>query len=120
MSVPGKAAAVPAMSLKSATMWAAIGQYAGFVLQFAASVVIARFFLDPAEVGVFSVAFSAAALVHGLQDFGLNRFIVGAKRIDDRLLRVTFTVSVAVALFITGTILLLARPLADFLSLIHI
>lgn len=107
------AGATPTMSLKSATMWAAIGQYVGFVLQFAASVVIARFFLDPAEVGVFSVAFSAAALVHGLQDFGLNRFIVGAKVIDDRLLRVAFTVSVAVALFITGAILLLSRPLAD-------
>lgn len=102
------------MSVKSATMWAAIGQYLGFALQFAASVIVARFFLDPAEVGVFSVAFSAAALVHGLQDFGLNRFIVGAKVMDDRLLRVTFTVSVAVAIVITATILLLAQPLATF------
>jgi O-antigen/teichoic acid export membrane protein len=102
------------MSVRSATFWAATSQYIGFALQFASSVIIARYFLDPAEIGVFSVAFSAAAIVHGLQDFGLNRFIIGAKEVDDRLIRLTFSVSVAVALFITGTILLLARPVADF------
>lgn len=111
---PSEGKATSQMSVRSATMWAAIGQYSSFALQFAASVIVARFFLDPAEVGVFSVAFSAAALVHGLQDFGLNRFIVGAKVMDDRLLRVSFLVSVAVAIFITGTILLIAQPLADF------
>ncbi|ANU07197.1 lipopolysaccharide biosynthesis protein [Paraurantiacibacter namhicola] len=103
-----------AMSLKRATAWAALAQYSGFALQFIASVIIARYFLDPAEVGIFSVAFSAAALVHGLQDFGLNRFIVGAKELSDDTVRVTFTVSIAVAAFIVTVILLLAQPMADF------
>ena len=68
---------MPKISLRSATLWAAVAQYSGFALQFVASVIIARYFLGPAEIGVFSVAFSAAALVHGLQDFGLTRFLVG-------------------------------------------
>ena len=106
--------ALPRMSLKSATVWAAISQYGGFALQFAASVIVARYFLDPAEVGVFSVAFSAAALVHGLQDFGLARLVIGAREFGDAMIRVTFTVSVAVAAFIVVAILLLARPIAAF------
>lgn len=106
--------AIPKVSLRSATLWAAVAQYSGFVLQFVASVIIARYFLGPAEIGVFSVAFSAAALVHGLQDFGLTRFLVGAKELDRQTLRVAFTVSIAVALFIVATVMLLARPIADF------
>jgi len=102
------------MSVRSAAFWAAISQYVGFGLQFIASVIIARFFLAPDEVGLFTVAFSAAAIIHGLQDFGLNRFIVGAKEMNDGVIRRTFSVSTAVSLFITGAILLLAGPVADF------
>lgn len=102
------------MSVRSAAFWAALSQYIGFALQFISSVIIARYFLDPAEVGVFSVAFSAAAIVHGLQDFGLNRYVVGAREMGDREIRLTFSVSIAVAIFITGTILLIANPIASF------
>lgn len=106
--------AVAKMSLRSATLWAALAQYAGFAVQFIVSVVIARYFLGPQEIGVFSVAFSAAAIVHGLQDFGLNRFIVGAKELGRPTLRVAFTLSIAVAVGIVGIISLLARPVANF------
>lgn len=105
---------VPQVSLRSATLWAAVAQYSGFALQFIASVIIARYFLGPAEIGVFSVAFSAAALVHGLQDFGLTRFLVGAQKLDRPTLRVAFTVSIAVALFIVAAVTLMARPIANF------
>lgn len=105
---------VPRTSLRSATLWAAFAQYSGFALQFVTSVVIARYFLGPAEVGLFSIAFSAAALVHGLQDFGLSRFIVGEKELTRPVLRVAFTVSIVVALAIVLLIVLLARPIASF------
>ena len=91
-------------------MWAASSQYIGFAVQFLASVLIARYFLGPAEVGLFSVAFSAAALVHGLQDFGLSRYVIGAREMDEGQVRKAFSVSVLVAVCITGVILLMAGP----------
>ena len=102
------------MSVRNAALWAAAAQYVGFALQFISSVIIARYFLDPAEVGVFTVAFSAAALITGLQDFGLNRFIVGAAEMSDGLIRKTVTVSMVVGLSICVVVLLLAKPVADF------
>lgn len=102
------------MSVRNAAIWAAIAQYVGFALQFISSVIIARYFLDPAEVGVFTVAFSAAAIITGLQDFGLNRFIVGAAKMTDSLIRKTITVSAAVGLSICIIVLLLAQPVAEF------
>ena len=50
------------MSVRNAALWAMGGQYLGFAIQFAASVVISRLFLTPPEVGLFSVALAAAAL----------------------------------------------------------
>lgn len=100
------------MSVKTAASWAALAQYVGFALQFASSVIVARFFLGPAEVGVFSLAFSAAAMIHGLQDFGLNRSIIGAPRMTRRIVRQSFSVSLVVGIGIAIAILLLAAPLA--------
>lgn len=102
------------MSLRSAAVWAALAQYIGFALQFFGSVIIARYFLDPAEVGVFTVAFSAAAIITGLQDFGINRFIVGAEQLDERLIRKTTTVSLTVGLGICAVVLALSQPVAQF------
>lgn len=102
------------MSVRNAAIWAAIAQYVGFALQFVSSVIIARYFLDPAEVGVFTVAFSAATIITGLQDFGLNRFIVGATEMTDSLIRKSITVSMGVGLGICIVVLLLARPVAEF------
>lgn len=102
------------VSIRTAAMWSASSQYLGFAIQFVAGVVIARYFLGPAEVGLFSFAFSVAALVHGLQDFGLTRYVIGAPEIDDAHVRRAFSVSILVALFIAGTVMLVARPVAAF------
>lgn len=65
------------MSVRGAAVWAMAGQYLSFAIQFASSVVISRFFLSPAEVGLFSIALAAAMLVAIFQDFGLSRYISG-------------------------------------------
>ena len=44
------------MSVRGAAMWSMAAQYVVFALQFAVSVIIARFFLTPEEVGLFSIA----------------------------------------------------------------
>src|SRR6185369_13215090 len=71
-----------AMGVRSAALWSMAGQYAAFAIQFGASVVISRFFLGPAEVGLFSIALAAALIVAILQDFGLSRYIAGLPRLN--------------------------------------
>jgi hypothetical protein len=51
------------MSVRGAAVWALAGQYVAFAIQFAATVVISRLFLAPAEVGLFSIALAAALLI---------------------------------------------------------
>lgn len=102
------------MNIRAAALWSASSQYLGFIIQFVSSVLIARYFLGPEEVGIFSFAFSVSALVHGLQDFGLSRYVIGAPEMNENRIRLAFSVSIAVAAFIVVTLLLLARPVANF------
>jgi O-antigen/teichoic acid export membrane protein len=97
------------MSVRTAAVWA-MGQYLSFVIQFATSVVISRFFLTPAEVGLFSVAMAAALVVSVLQDFGLTRYITGLPSVegDDRCSSVSLLFSFVVA----GLIAAAALPMA--------
>jgi O-antigen/teichoic acid export membrane protein len=88
------------------------GQYLVFATQFVVSVVISRFFLTPEEVGLFSIALSAAMLVSILQDFGITRYIAGEKGLDDAQIRTCFSVSLICAFAVGLLILGLAWPVA--------
>ena len=102
------------MSVRIAAAWALGSQYTSFAIQFAASVVLARWFIDPAELGLFSIAFAAVSLVAFLQDFGVNRYITGERELTDEKLHTAFTVSILFAWSIAGLALLLAAPIAWF------
>ena len=101
-----------AMSVRAAAVWAMASQYTGFVIQFATSVVISRFFLDPDEVGLFSIAMAAALLVAVLQDFGLSRYISGLPRLDRDEIQRCSSVAFIFSLVITALIAAAAWPLA--------
>jgi O-antigen/teichoic acid export membrane protein len=98
---------------RSAILWASTGRTLSFATAFATSIIIARLFLGPAEVGLFSIAFAATALIAVLQEFGLNRYIVGEPDLDDAKLRVAFSVSLLVAWCIATIILLAAWPISQ-------
>ena len=51
------------MSVRKAIAWASASKLLSFTIAFASSIVVARFFLTPAEVGLFSIAFAATALI---------------------------------------------------------
>ncbi len=116
------AAAVPppesgggrAMSVRSAALWAMGAQYVVFAATFVTSVLISRFFLVPAEVGLFGIALSAAMLVSIFQDFGITRYIAGQPSLDEGELRTCFSVSILFSLGIGLAILALAWPAAAF------
>jgi len=102
------------MSVRASAVWAIGAQYASFVIQFVASVLIARWFIGPDELGLFSIAFAAVTMIALLQDFGVTRYIVGEAELDDGKLRSAFALSVTVAWSIAGLALLAAWPVARF------
>jgi len=102
------------MNVRTAAVWALVSQYASFAIQFATSVVLARWFITPDQLGLFSVAFAAITLVAFLQDFGVNRFITGERDLTPDKLATAFTVSVVFAGGIAVLALFAAGPVANF------
>jgi O-antigen/teichoic acid export membrane protein len=102
------------VSVRIAAAWALASQYASFVIQFAASIVLARWFIGPDELGRFSVAFAAITLITFLQDFGVNRFVCGEKDLDKRKIATAFTVSIVFAGGVALLGLAAAGPIAWF------
>ncbi|MDE2411762.1 MAG: oligosaccharide flippase family protein [Sphingomonadales bacterium] len=100
------------MSVRGAAVWAMAGQYLSFAIQFATSVVISRFFLTPAEVGLFSIGMAAALLVAVLQDFGLSRYISGLPVLGHDDVARCSSVALLFSLIVAGVIALSAWPMA--------
>lgn len=101
-----------AMSVRGAAVWAMSGQYLSFAIQFAASVVISRWFLGPGEVGLFSIALAAALVVAVLQDFGLARYISGLPTLDRAEIARCGSVALLFSLAVAGVVAFLSLPLA--------
>ena len=102
-----------AMGVRGAAIWSMAGQYLSFGFQFAASVIISRLFLAPAEVGLFSIALAAALLVSILQDFGLYRYISALPRLERAEIERCSSVALLFSLAIAAIIALAAWPLAQ-------
>ena len=102
------------MSVRNAALWSMSAQYVTFAVQFAVSVIVSRFFLSPEEVGLFSIALSAAMLVSILQDFGITRYIAGQPGLDEAQIRACYSVSLLFALAIGLAIVALAWPVSRF------
>ena len=102
------------MSVRTAAIWAITSQYTSFAIQFVTSVVLARWYIDPAELGLFSIAFAAITLVAFLQDFGVARYIAGERDLTDEKIQTAFTLSIAVAWTVAFASILLAWPVSWF------
>ena len=100
------------MSVRGAAVWAMGGQYLSFAIQFVTSVIISRFFLTPAEVGLFSVALAAAMLASTLQDFGLSRYIAALPTIDDAAIARCSSIALLFSFVVAGIIAAAAWPMA--------
>ncbi len=104
----------PAMSVRTAAAWALVSQYTSFTIQFATSVVLARWFITPAQLGLFSIAFAAVTIVAFLQDFGVTRYINGERDLTPDKLHTAFTISVVFAWGIALLAIAAAQPIAWF------
>lgn len=106
--------AAPTMSVRTAAIWALISQYVSFALQFVASIILARWYITPEQLGQFSIAFAAVTLIAFLQDFGVTRYINGERDLTPDKLRSAFTISVLFAWGIALLALLAAWPVSLF------
>jgi O-antigen/teichoic acid export membrane protein len=100
-------------SVRHAALWSVASQYVGFVLQFASSVIISRYFLAPAEIGLFSIALAVAMLLAILQDFGLTRYIANLHEPDEREIGRCSSVALVFSLIVGGALALGAWPIAQ-------
>lgn len=102
------------MSVRTAAIWAIASQYTSFAIQFVTSVVLARWYIDPADLGLFSIAFAAITLVAFLQDFGVARYISGERDLTEAKIQTAFTLSIVVAWVVALAAILLAWPVSWF------
>ena len=102
------------MSIRRAAIWSISAQYTSFAVQFAASVIISRFFLQPAEVGLFSIALAAAMILAIFQDMGVTRFISGQPQMESEALGDYLTLTIVIAWSVAGVLILGAPWFAAF------
>lgn len=105
------------MSVRGAALLAMASQMGAFAIQFAASVVLARWFIDPDELGLFTIAFSFVSLLAVLQEFGINRYVAGEPDLDEDGIRTAFSVSLAISWAIALVCVVLSWPAAAFYGL---
>ena len=105
------------MTVRGAALLAMASQMGAFAIQFAASVILARWFIDPDELGLFTIAFSFVSLLAVLQEFGINRYVAGEPDLDEDNIRTAFTVSLAISWAIAIACVLLSWPAAAFYDL---
>ncbi|SEM45598.1 Membrane protein involved in the export of O-antigen and teichoic acid [Sphingomonas gellani] len=100
------------MSVRIAALWSVTGQWLVFVLNFAVSVILARYLLPPSAVGTYSVGFAAAAMISTLQDFGLSRFLLRSEELTDQMIATCTTITLCVGAAICAVIAGLSLPAA--------
>lgn len=106
-----------AMSVRGAALLAMMSQFGAFTIQFAASVILARYFINPDQLGLFTIAFSFISLIAVLQEFGINRYVAGERELDDDKIRTAFSVSLTISWAIAIACVLLSWPAAAFYDL---
>ena len=102
------------MSIRRAALWSIASHYSSFAIQFATSVIIARFFLLPVDVGMFSIALAAAMMVSIFQDMGISRFVTGQPQMREENVREYAAVATGIGWLVAVAVAIAAWPLAQF------
>ena len=102
------------MSIRTAAFWSMGSQYIAFIIQFAVSVIISRFFLAPAEMGLFSIALASAMMVSIMQDFGISRYLMGHAELTPSAIRTASSVSFLFGLIVAAIVVGVAYPASLF------
>ena len=90
------------------------GNAAGFAIQFAASLAIARL-LSPQEMGIYAAAMAVVWIVNGVLNVGLQSYVVRERELPPAKLGSVFTLALAQSALLGGG-LLLGAPLVGALA----
>ena len=91
-------------SARRSLAWMAVSQTGLVVLQFVATVIVARL-LTPYDMGVFAIASAIVGVVSILRSLGLSNYLIRAKELDDALLASAFTMNAVIATLISAAII---------------
>jgi O-antigen/teichoic acid export membrane protein len=97
------------LNVRKSLAWSFGQQATQYVLQFVASIIIARL-LTPAEVGVFALALSVSYLLGVLREAGVGQYLIREPDLDDTKIRSAFGVMIIVS-WLLGLALLALRGL---------
>lgn len=103
------------MSTRKSLTWSFATQGGQFILQFAASVIIARL-LTPAELGVFALAMAVNALLYTVRDFGIGAYLIREEHLDADKIRTAFGLWLLLAWPAGMALFLLRAPIAAFVG----
>lgn len=84
-----------------------------FVLAFAANIIISRLLL-PAEIGIFSVAMAATAILQALREFGIGGYLIKERELTGDKIRTVFGVSLLFSWSAAALIFFLRGAIAGF------
>jgi O-antigen/teichoic acid export membrane protein len=99
------------MTAKKSLFWTFLAQYSGFCVNFIVSMIMARL-LTPPEFGVFAIAMTLTEFLVLIRQFGIGRYIVQTKELDDARLRSALGVMVILCWGFAVVIFLSAGSLA--------
>ena len=103
------------MSLKRSLAWMALAQGCSLVLQFAASVVLARY-LTPYESGIYAVALAIVGILALMQALGLHSLIVREENLTQEIRTEFFTLNVCISLLLSLSIAAISLFGGSFLN----
>jgi len=90
-----------------------VQNYGIIVLQFIASIILARL-LSPADMGIYSVAATLISLAQVVRDFGVGQYIIQESSLTNDRIRSAFTISVISSVILAATSASLCNIAADF------
>jgi O-antigen/teichoic acid export membrane protein len=74
------------MTTKKSLFWSFLSEYSSFCVSFVTSLVMARL-LSPREFGIFAIALTLIELLVLIRQFGIGRYIVQTKELNEERLR---------------------------------
>lgn len=98
---------------RNALLTSFAASYIEMVVQFAATIVLARL-LTPTEIGTFSVAAVFVAIAHILRNFGVGQYLIQEKELTPDRIRAALFVAISVAWTIALVLMLASEPLSRF------
>jgi O-antigen/teichoic acid export membrane protein len=103
-------------SIRSAIVWASVGQYVNIAINFLATLLLARL-LTPAEFGISSLGVAVLGIAEAIRELAGGTFLIRESDLTQGKIRSTTTVNILVTIVVAAMLVLLAGPLARFFEM---